>query len=212
MCGFCQVILKSVGRVIVNKGCSAPPFRAMRERIIPTAYGDVLEVGVGSGHNLDLYDRERTKTLVGVDPDAKILALARRRADDLQRHVRLLEGTAEDLPIETSSVDTVVASYLLCTVVDPERALSEMRRVLRPEGRLIFLEHGASHGRLLPRIQSRVNGAWKLVAGGCNLTREPLAALARSGFHVELLADEEFGGRMRFLGSHVGGIARRATA
>lgn len=207
MCSLCERIFGSVGRFVVTKACGAPPFRSMRERMIPVAAGDVLEIGIGSGHNLELYDRDRISTLVGVDPDTKLLALAHRRSCDLQRDVRLIEGAAEQLPVETRSIDTVVASYVLCTIPDTQTALAEIRRVLRPQGKLIFLEHAVGRGNILPHVQRKMNAGWRLLAGGCNLVRDPVSRITSSGFGIESLIENDFAGRMRFLGRHIAGIA-----
>jgi len=207
MCNLCERVLSSVGRSVVTIACGASPFRTMRERMIPAAAGDVLEIGIGSGHNLNLYDRDRIRTLVGIDPDTKMLAMAHRRACDLGRNVRLMEASAEELPVETQSVDTVVASYVLCTIPDTDKALAEIRRVLRPRGRLIFLEHAAAQGKILPHVQRRMNAGWRLLAGGCNLVRDPLSKITNSGFGLDCLMERNFTGSMRFLGRHIAGIA-----
>ena len=212
MCNLCERLVSSIGRTVVTVACAAPSFRTMRERMIPMAEGDVLEIGVGSGHNLGLYDRDRIRTLVGIDPDAVMLDMARRNAENLERNIRLIEASAEELPIETRSVDTVVASYVLCTIPRPGKALAEIARVMRPDGRLIFLEHSAASGRILSRMQRHLNSGWGLLAGGCNLTRNPCETVTSGGFALDSLVEEAFSGRLALLGRHVAGIARLQRA
>ena len=114
---------------------------AYRERVISGAEGRVLEIGIGSGLNLPLYSRN-VRRIIGLDPSPRLLAMARRTARPASGLIEFIEGSAEEIPLENATVDTVVTTWTLCSIPDAPRALREMRRVLRPAGRLLFVEHG----------------------------------------------------------------------
>jgi ubiquinone/menaquinone biosynthesis C-methylase UbiE len=153
-----------------------------RQRTAREATGRVLELGVGTGLNLPHY--EAATEVVGVDPDPYMLRRARRRAAAAPVPVELLEASAEALPFEDASFDTVVVALSLCTIPDPAAALREAKRVLRPEGRLVFLEHVRSDKPWLARLQDRLERPWGRVAGGCHPNRDTVAAIERE-FEVE---------------------------
>jgi len=155
-----------------------------RERVISKAAGRVLEIGVGSGLNLPLYPAAVT-AVVGIEPSAKLLSMAKAQTAPATRQIELLEASAEAIPLENESVDTVVTTWTLCTIPEVQRALEEMRRVLMPTGRLLFVEHGRSPDSSVRRWQNRLNPLWKPIAGGCHLNR-PIADLIESaGFRIE---------------------------
>jgi ubiquinone/menaquinone biosynthesis C-methylase UbiE len=161
-------------------------FLAYRSRVISGARGRVLEIGVGSGLNLALY-RDGVERVIGIDPSPQLLSRARHvdRREGLS--IELIEGSAEMLPLRDSSVDTVVTTWTLCTIPDVHRALREMRRVLRPAGALLFVEHGRSPDAPVKRWQDRLTPAWKRLAGGCHLNRAIGQLLEESGFGIERL-------------------------
>jgi ubiquinone/menaquinone biosynthesis C-methylase UbiE len=139
----------------------------------------VLEVGIGSGLNLRFYGPQVTG-LVGLDPSRELLAMARRRAPAAPCPVTLTAGSAEALPFRDQSFDTLVVTWTLCSIPDAARALREMRRVLRPGGALLFVEHGRSSDPGVRAWQDRITPLWRRVAGGCHLNR-PIDALIRAG-------------------------------
>lgn len=153
--------------------------RPERARWVPLARGVVLEVGVGSGLNLPIYSREVRK-LYALDPSEELLRMARSRAARAAFSVEFLCRPAEAIPLADGSVDDVVTTWTLCTIPDPVAALQELRRVLRPGGRLIFIEHGRSPDPSVVRWQDRLTPLWRRVAGGCHLNR-PIDRLLRSG-------------------------------
>jgi ubiquinone/menaquinone biosynthesis C-methylase UbiE len=153
--------------------------RPERARWVPLAKGVVLEIGVGSGLNLPIYSREVRK-LYALDPSAELLAMARSRAAHTAVSVEFLCRPGEAIPLGDGSVDDVVTTWTLCTIPDPVAALQEMRRVLRREGRLIFVEHGRSTDPTVVRWQDRLTPLWRRVAGGCHLNR-PIDRLLQSG-------------------------------
>ncbi len=154
-----------------------------RKRILPTARGRVLEVGIGSGLNLPFYSSDVT-SVTGVDPSRALLAMAHRAAPAVPFAVELVERGAEDLPFEDRSFDSVVTTWTLCSIAEARDALGEMRRVLKPGGELIFMEHGLSPDRRVAAWQRRLNPLWQRIAGGCNLDR-PIDLLVReAGFAI----------------------------
>ena len=155
-----------------------PDLRAYRARVVPAARGRVLEVGVGSGLNLPFYGRGVTG-LVGLDPSPELLRLAGSVTRSAPFPVDLVEGSAEGLPYGDASFDTVVTTWTLCSVRDPGLALREMRRVLRPGGELLFVEHGLAPDRGVAAWQRRLTPLWKRIGGGCHLDRD-VAGLVRS--------------------------------
>jgi ubiquinone/menaquinone biosynthesis C-methylase UbiE len=154
-----------------------------RAKIIPAARGRVLEIGIGSGLNLPFYSRD-VERLFGVDPSSSLLSMARRKTDRLPFPVELLRESAEELSLDGGSIDTAVATWVLCSIPDPVRALREIRRVLRPDGRMLFIEHGLAVGGRVQTWQERLNPAWRRLSGGCNMNRKTDDLLLRAGFQI----------------------------
>ena len=153
--------------------------RPYRERVISQAAGRVLEIGVGSGVNLPNYGTQ-VNEVVGLEPSPRLLAMARRLAGKASARVTLTAGSAESLPMDTASFDTVVTTWTLCSIPDAVRALREMRRVLRNEGQLLFVEHGLAPEPGVRAWQNRLTPLWSRFAGGCHLNR-PIRTLIESG-------------------------------
>lgn len=156
-----------------------------RQRAISQAEGRVLEIGTGSGLNLAFYPRAVTEVL-GLDPHPRLLAMARRK--QCSRRWTAVEGSAHAIPLSDASVDTVVSTWTLCSIPDVARALGEARRVLRPGGKLLFVEHGLAPDESVRRWQHRLNPAWKRVAGGCHLNRPIPELVQQAGFDIAHLA------------------------
>lgn len=157
-----------------------------RQRVIGAAEGRVLEIGIGSGLNLGLYG-DKVEQVIGLDPSPKLLGMARDAAREASQTVELLEGSAERVPLEDRNVDTVVTTWTLCTIPDAGRALSEARRVLKPSGRLLFVEHGLAPEAGVRRWQDGLNPVWKRISGGCNLNRAIGEIVRHAGFDIERL-------------------------
>lgn len=158
-----------------------------RAHVVPDASGVVLEVGVGSGLNLPFYG-PRVRRLYALDPSPVLLRMARRRAAQACVAVSWLEGSAEAIPLAEGTADTVVTTWTLCTIPDPIRALREMRRVLTPEGRVLFIEHGHSPDPSVAAWQARLTPCWRRIAGGCQLDRRIAALFADAGFELDSLS------------------------
>lgn len=160
----------------------------LRAQWIPHARGEVLEVGIGSGLNLPFYSRE-VQRLRGVDPSLELQRMARKRAAGAPFAVEFLLQSAEDpLPISTGSMDTVVLTWTLCSIPNTSRALMEIRRVLRPDGNLLFLEHGRAPDPGVALWQDRITPIWKHIAGGCTLNQKMDELIAAAGFHITELS------------------------
>ncbi|WNG26350.1 class I SAM-dependent methyltransferase [Cystobacter fuscus] len=157
-----------------------------RQLLVPRARGRVLEVGIGSGLNLPFYG-PGVERLWGVDPSLELQRQARARAEGRPFPVELLAHPAEALPLETHGVDTVVMTWTLCSIPDALRALEEIRRVLVPGGRLLFVEHGLAPQARVERLQRWLTPGWKRFAGGCRLDRKVDALLEEAGFQLEHL-------------------------
>ena len=165
--------------------CGHKTITQQRKKVIPLAKGQVLEIGIGSGLNLPLYDPKKVQHVWGLDPCKEMWQLANTR--NVQFDVEYLQAPAERIPLEDGSADSIVATYTLCTVPNIINALKDMRRVLRPGGELIFCEHGAAPEERLKRWQDRLNPIWQKVAGGCNLNRQIPTLLERGGFKIRAL-------------------------
>ncbi len=152
-----------------------------RRRVVPAARGRVLEVGIGSGLNLPFYGSE-AKEVIGLDPSLPLLEIAGKQARIGHRPVTMLQGSAEAIPLEDASVDTVLTTWSLCTIPNAHAALTEMRRVLKPAGDLVFVEHGKAPDRSVARWQDRIAPLWRPLAGGCHLNRPIAALIEGAGF------------------------------
>ncbi len=157
-----------------------------RRRAVAQARGFVLEIGVGSGLNLALYSGAVTR-VCAVDPSAELLRLASWRAAAAPIPVSLVRASAERLPFAAASFDTVVTTWTLCSIRDPLAALGEMRRMLAPGGRLVFVEHGLAPEPGVARWQHRLTPSWKHIAGGCHLDREMDELIRAAGFRLDAL-------------------------
>lgn len=162
--------------------CSGPQMMRQRSRLVPRASGRVLELGVGMGLNLAFYDPARVSSVSGVDPAPELRALAEAAPRPEGLAVEILPGVAEDLPFDSSSFDSVVCTFTLCSVHSPDRALAEAMRVLKPGGRLFYCEHGLAPDPDVARWQRRIEPVWKRLAGGCRLTRPIIPLLEGAGF------------------------------
>jgi ubiquinone/menaquinone biosynthesis C-methylase UbiE len=156
---------------LINFAMSSKDVAVRRAALIPKATGSVLEIGIGSGLNLPYYSSAVTH-LRGVDASAELLAMTRRKVERVTFPVELVHESAEHLSADRGSVDTVVATWTLCSISDPLAALREMKRVLKPEGQLLFVEHGLSSDPAVQAWQRRLEPAWKRLAGGCHLSRK----------------------------------------
>lgn len=171
---------------LINLACSSKPNMKQRQKIVPLAEGEVLEIGMGSGLNLGFYDPDKVRKVWGLEPSEGMRQLARKNFDGAKLQLEVIDLPGEEIPLDTNSIDTVVVTYTLCTIPDARRALQGMHRVLRPGGKLLFCEHGLAPDEAVQRWQNRINPAWRRLAGGCNVNRDIPQLLKSSGFHVDL--------------------------
>lgn len=169
---------------VVHFTCGLKPAMRQREKVVPLADGRVLEIGVGSGLNLPLYDPAKVKHVWGLDPSPEMWEMAKTQTKALDFDVEFLQAFAEEIPLEQGSIDTVLVTYTLCTIPDPVAALRDMRRVLRPGGTLVFCEHGIAPDESVQKWQGRMNPIWRRLGGGCHLNRPIPELLATGGFEV----------------------------
>jgi SAM-dependent methyltransferase len=192
---------------LLTCACSAPPMMKQRAKVVPLAWGRVLELGVGMGLNLGFYDPAKVQAVIGVDPAPELRARALAAPRDPRLDLSVVDATAEALPFEDGEFDTVVCTFTLCSVRDPQASLAEARRVLAPAGRLLFCEHGLAPEPGVAKWQRRVEPIWKRLAGGCHLTRPVGAAIRQSGFVIERLETMYVPGTPRIAGWNEWGVA-----
>lgn len=172
---------------LVHFACSQGPVMRQREKVVPLACGRVLEVGLGTGLNLPFYNASKVNKVWGLDPSSEMLDRAKEIAGSVSFEVELIGLPGEEIPLESNSVDTVVVTYTLCTIIDVDRAIKEMARVLKPTGEFIFCEHGAAPDVSVRRLQNCINPVWKRVGGGCHLNRAIPEIIERGGFRIKEL-------------------------
>jgi ubiquinone/menaquinone biosynthesis C-methylase UbiE len=157
-----------------------------RERVVAAAEGRVLEIGIGSGLNLPFY-RAPVREVLGLDPASGLIAMAQRVSRAVSIPVSFLEGSAEAIPLDDHSIDSIVTAWTLCTIPQAAAALAEMRRVLRPGGQLLFVEHGLAPDEGVRRWQDRLTPTWKCISGGCHLNRPIRTLIENAGFRYEFI-------------------------
>jgi ubiquinone/menaquinone biosynthesis C-methylase UbiE len=169
---------------LIGTCCAQPQIMKARSRIVPQAQGDVLELGCGGGINLSFYDMSRVKSLTGLDPSPGLLAQTRDQVATTGRNIEIHAGVGEHMPFKNAQFDTILVTFTLCSVDDPAQVMAEMKRVLRPDGRVLFLEHGAAPTPSVARWQRWIEPLWKRIGGNCHLTRPITAAYQAAGFKI----------------------------
>jgi ubiquinone/menaquinone biosynthesis C-methylase UbiE len=172
---------------LIEAACSQKPMRELRARYVTRACGDVLEIGIGSGLNLAHYG-EQVTSVTGLDPHAELTTKARERASRLTTPVSLLQVSGESIPADDARFDALVCTWTLCSIPNVYAALREMRRVLRPGGKLYFIEHGRAPEARVEKWQQRLEPLWKKIGGGCHLTRKADELIQDAGFAIAELA------------------------
>jgi ubiquinone/menaquinone biosynthesis C-methylase UbiE len=169
---------------LIDFACGMGEVMKVRSKVVPRAHGRVLEIGIGSGLNLAFYDAAKVSAIVGVDPSADMQRLARERAARVAIPVEMIALELGQIQADDASFDSIVCTFTLCTIPDAVAALQEMRRVLKPGGRLWFCEHGRAPDARVLRWQKRLTPLWKPLAGGCHLDRDMPALIAAGGFNL----------------------------
>ena len=174
---------------LIDCACAQEPMAEVRAAYVARARGRVLEIGFGTGHNLAHYatGEDAPESLFALEPATDIAERARERLAETTIPVEVSSASAEDIPTEDRTFDTVVSTWTLCSVPNVYRCLAELRRVLKPGGRLIFAEHGASPDPAIHRWQRRIEPLWKVIGGGCHLARSADVLIANAGFRLDEL-------------------------
>jgi len=174
----------------INYACGTAGVREQREKVVPLATGRVLEIGMGSGLNLPFYDRDRVELVWGLEPSEGMRRKAAATVEASDLDVRWLDLPGDQIPLEADSVDSIVLTYTLCSIADWRGALEQMRRVLKPGGKVLFSEHGEAPDEEVRRWQRRLDPVWTVIGGGCHLDRPVIRCLEDTGFSVDQVASE----------------------
>lgn len=169
---------------LINCACGLPAMMGQRAKLIPLASGRVIELGIGTGLNLAFYDARKVTEIIGVDPAAEMHKKARDRAAQTSIPVETVALELAQIAADDDSFDTAVTTFTLCTIPDAVAALTEVRRVLKPDGELLFCEHGKSPEASVYAWQQRLQPWWKPLAGGCHLDRDIPAIIEQGGFRI----------------------------
>lgn len=173
----------------LDMACGVKPITKQREKVVAHAEGLVLEIGIGSGQNLPFYNADKVTKIIGVDPDEHIWKKSAKRREACPIPVERIGLSGEDIPLEKNLVDSVVVTYSLCTIPDPVKALGEMKRILKPGGRIYFTEHGQAPDEKVKRWQDRIDPIWKKIAGGCHSGRDIPAYFKEADLKIDGLQE-----------------------
>jgi ubiquinone/menaquinone biosynthesis C-methylase UbiE len=196
---------------IIDRACSMGQVMKLRSQLVPLAKGRVLEVGMGSGINLEFYNPETVEMIYGLEPSE---GMRRKALPNLKRspiHVEWLGLPGEKIPLDDNSVDTILLTFTLCTIPDWSAALLQMKRVLKPEGELLFLEHGESPQENTRKWQHRITPGWKKLSGGCHLNRHIADLIRHAGFELKELENLYIPNAPKIAGYIYKGIARKPS-
>jgi ubiquinone/menaquinone biosynthesis C-methylase UbiE len=194
---------------LLNAAMGTKPIRYQRRKVVPRAGGRVLEVGFGAGHNLPFYDATKVSHIWALEPAREMRERAAANVAASSIPLEFLDLPGEQIPLEDEAADTVLITYTLCTISDVMAALGQMRRVLKPAGRLIFCEHGEAPDEDVKRWQQRLTPAWKVIGGGCHVGRPIPKMIADSGFRIEDMQTMYLPGTPRFAGFNYWGSATK---
>jgi ubiquinone/menaquinone biosynthesis C-methylase UbiE len=172
---------------LINRSMRQKHLADYRSRVVAAAEGRVLEIGIGSGLNLPFYS-SNVRQVIGLEPSSTLLAMADRAGRAGSRRLKLIRGSAETIPLEDACAETVVTTWTLCSIADVRKALREMRRVMKPGGRLLFLEHGLAPEANIRWWQDRLTPMMKRIGGGCHLNRAIDSVIEGAGFEFDRLA------------------------
>ncbi len=194
---------------LLDAAMSSKPITYQRRKVVPRAEGRVLEIGFGAGHNLPFYDPSKVERLWALEPSAEMRARAAERVAASPIPLEFLDLPGEQIPLDKDAADTILITYTMCTIPDVMKALGEMRRVLKPTGRMIFCEHGEAPDAWVAKWQRRITPVWKTLCGGCHVDR-PIPKLIRdAGFRVDDMQTMYLPGTPRFAGFNYWGSATR---
>ena len=193
---------------LINLACGASQIQDQRKRIIPLAYGRVAEFGIGTGLNLPYYNPEQVDRIWGVEPSPGMYEKARKILSRCLIPVDWLNVSGDHTPLDNACADTVVLTYTLCSVCHWQATLDEIRRILKPNGTLLFCEHGLAPDTRVALWQNRLDPFWMRLAGGCHLNRPVPSCLTAAGFTIDAIESCYLLRTPKILGFNYRGIAR----
>ena len=176
-------------------------------KVIPEAKGKVLEIGIGPGSNLKHYDTDKVISILGVDPSKELNTIAKKRADKNNLNIEFLIESASNLSVESESIDTVVSTYALCSIPEPNKTLQEIKRVLKKDGVFIFSEHGLSPDKSVSFVQNSTDFFYPKISGGCHTNRDIEKLLLENNFNLIEMNNIYLPGTQKFLGYNYWGKA-----
>ena len=200
---------KNVVPKLINYLCGTKPIQYQRQKVVPLATGDVVEIGIGPGSNLQYYDAEKVHKVIGIDPSHELNAIAQKRADQVNLDIEFNFSSAENINLMDASVDSVVCTFSLCSIPNPQLALSEIYRILRPGGKYYFCEHGLSPDLSTRTLQNLTSGFYPSLSGGCHANRDVIHLITSSGLVIEESKTMYLPGSVKFLGYNYWGVASR---
>lgn len=209
-CGGQSSGLSRVMPRVIDLICGMKTVSRQRQRVVPFAQGDVVEIGFGSGLNLPHYDWDQVRSVTGINPDDGLPRLGWKAIEQQEKPIELLVESAEAMSLPDQSADSVVVTYSLCSIPDVEAALAEVRRILKPNGRFFFCEHGLSSRPVVAMLQDRLTPPWRRMASGCHLNRDIGTLVRAAGFAMEAYDVYDLGFGSRIFGTHhVGSAIKR---
>ena len=196
--------------MLLSAAMGAKPIGYQRRKVVPRAQGRVLEIGFGAGHNLPYYDASKVTHLWALEPSNEMRARAAKRVAQNTIPLTFLDLPSEQIPLGDNEADTVLTTYTLCTIPDVHKALGEMRRVLKPDGAMIFCEHGEAPDANVRKWQERITPLWKKMSGNCHVGRPIPKLIKDAGFRVTNMETMYLPGTPRFAGFNYWGDAVKA--
>jgi len=194
---------------IINCACGSKPINYQRDKIVPYAQGVVLDIGIGSGLNIPFYNKSNINHLYGLDPSSELIEIAKMVAKINELEIEFLECGAESIPLADNSIDTIVITYTMCTIPDISLSNAEMFRVLKPNGKLLFCEHGIAPDESVAKWQKIINPVWNKIAGGCNLNRDIPRLIKSSGLKISEIEEMYLPSTPKFAGYNYWGVAEK---
>ena len=187
--------------------CSTKPINYQRNKVVPHAKGKILEIGIGSGINIPFYKKSQIEKLYGLDPSEELNHMALKVANKHNLDVEFLLSGAEEIPLPSNSIDTILITYTLCTIPDLNSSMSEMKRVLKDDGNFLFCEHGIAPDLNIIKWQNRINPVWGKLFGGCSINRDIPDIIQSSGFKLNKLNQMYLPGTPKIVGYNYWGHA-----
>ena len=189
--------------------CNTKPNHYQRKKVVPLAIGDVVEIGVGPGLNLQYYNLDTVNKVIGIDPSDELNKIAKKNANKVNLDIEFNLSSAESIDLPTSSVDSVVCTFSLCSIPNPQKALKEIYRILKPGGKYYFCEHGISPDLSTRVFQNVTNVFYPKLSGGCHANRDIPKLISESGLKILEKDTMYLPGSVKFLGFNYWGVAIR---